>query len=158
MQDFFERLIPFEKVLELRNTLKDKKIVFTNGCFDILHRGHVSYLSEAKSLGDILWLGLNSDSSVKKLKGESRPINPEEDRAAVLLALRFVDYVTLFSQDTPVELLHLMRPHIHVKGGDYKKEDLPEYPVVKQYGGDVFILSFVEGKSTSSIIQKARGG
>ena len=126
-----------------------KKVVFTNGCFDILHTGHVTYLNEAKRQGDILIVGVNSDKSVKKLKGETRPINSENDRAFVLDGLKAVDYTVIFNEDTPEELIS-----IHVKGGDYKKEDLPETKIVESYGGEVIILNFVEGKSTTNIIEK----
>ncbi len=146
-----------KSVPDLQSYLKQhtqKKIVFTNGCFDILHSGHVTYLEQAKSLGDILVVGLNSDTSVKKLKGESRPINSESDRAIVIAALASVDFVCIFPEYTPIALIQKLQPNIHVKGGDYKAEDLPEYPIIKAYGGDVSILSFVPGKSSSSIIKK----
>ena len=131
-----------------------KKVVFTNGCFDILHAGHVTYLTEAKRQGDILIVGVNSDASVKRLKGETRPINSEYDRAFVLDALKSVDYTVIFEEDTPEELIAYLKPSIHVKGGDYKKEDLPETKIVESYGGEVIILNFVEGKSTTNIIEK----
>ena len=131
-----------------------KKVVFTNGCFDILHAGHVTYLTEAKRQGDILIVGVNSDSSVKRLKGETRPINSEYDRAFVLDALKSVDYTVIFEEDTPEELIACLKPSIHVKGGYYKKEDLPETKIVESYGGEVIILNFVEGKSTTNIIEK----
>ena len=131
-----------------------KKVVFTNGCFDILHAGHVTYLTEAKRQGDILIVGVNSDSSVKRLKGETRPINSEYDRAFVLDALKSVDYTVIFEEDTPEELIACLKPSIHGKGGDYKKEDLPETKIVESYGGEVIILNFVEGKSTTNIIEK----
>ena len=131
-----------------------KKVVFTNGCFDILHAGHVTYLTEAKKQGDILIVGVNSDSSVKRLKGETRPINSEYDRAFVLDALKSVDYTVIFEEDTPEELISCLKPSIHVKGGDDKKEDLPETKIVESYGGEVIILKFVEGKSTTNIIEK----
>ena len=131
-----------------------KKVVFTNGCFDILHTGHVTYLNEAKRQGDILIVGVNSDKSVKRLKGETRPINSENDRAFVLDGLKAVDYTVIFDEDTPEELIACLKPSIHVKGGDYKKEDLPETKIVESYGGEVIILNFVEGKSTTNIIEK----
>jgi D-glycero-beta-D-manno-heptose 1-phosphate adenylyltransferase len=144
---------------DLKNILKkdpQKKVVFTNGCFDILHCGHVTYLEQAKALGDILVVGLNADSSVKKLKGESRPINSESDRAIVLAALESTNYICIFSEDTPMSIIQSLRPDIHVKGGDYKAEDLPEYPILKAYGAEVCILSFVPGKSSSSIMEKIK--
>ena len=142
--------------IEILETAKKdgKKVVFTNGCFDILHRGHVTYLNEAKRQGDILVVGVNSDASVKKLKGESRPINSEYDRAFVLDGLKAVDYTVIFGEDTPEDLIACLKPSVHVKGGDYKKEDLPETKIVESYGGEVVILNFVEGKSTTNIINK----
>lgn len=131
-----------------------KTVVFTNGCFDILHSGHVTYLEQAKACGDTLILGLNSDKSVKSIKGPSRPINSETDRAIVLAALKSIDYVVMFEEDTPIELLKKIKPNIQAKGGDYKAEDLPEYPIVTGFGGSIKILPFVAGKSTTSTIEK----
>ena len=136
---------------------QNKKVVFTNGCFDILHVGHLTYLNEAKRQGDILVVGVNSDSSVKKLKGETRPINNENDRCELLCGLKAVDYTVIFEEQTPCELLDILKPSIHVKGGDYKKEDLPETKIVEKNGGEVRILGFVEGKSTSKIVEKIKG-
>ncbi len=132
---------------------KNKKIVFTNGCFDILHRGHVSYLDKAKSQGDILVLGLNSDSSVKRLKGEDRPINSEEDRAFVLAALESVDYVVIFEEDTPYELIKALKPHILVKGADYKGKDVVGADLVEE----LKLIEFIDGKSTTNTIAKIKG-
>ena len=131
---------------------KGEKVVFTNGCFDILHRGHVTYLQQARQLGDHRIVGLNSDASVKKLKGPERPINNELDRAFMLAALRCVDEVVLFGEDTPEELLSHLKPDILVKGGDYK----PEEVAGRQYAGEVKILSFVDGYSTTGTIRKIR--
>lgn len=131
-----------------------KKVVFTNGCFDILHVGHLTYMNEAKKQGDFLVVGVNSDASVKRLKGESRPINCEKDRAEMLSGLKAVDMTVIFEEDTPIELIETLKPSIHVKGGDYKKEDLPETEVVEKHGGEVRILNFVEGKSTTNIVKK----
>lgn len=136
---------------------QNKKVVFTNGCFDILHVGHLRYLNEAKKQGDVLIIGVNSDASVKRLKGESRPINNQFDRAEMLNGLKAVDYTVIFEEDTPEELIATLKPSIHVKGGDYKKEDLPETKIVESYGGEVRILSFVEGKSTTNIVKKIQG-
>ena len=136
---------------------QNKKVVFTNGCFDILHVGHLRYLNEAKKQGDVLIIGVNSDASVKRLKGESRPINNQFDRAEMLSGLKAVDYTVIFEEDTPEELIATLKPSIHVKGGDYKKEDLPETRIVESYGGEVRILSFVEGKSTTNIVKKIQG-
>lgn len=131
-----------------------KVVVFTNGCFDILHIGHLRYLEEAKKQGDLLVVGVNTDASVKRLKGDTRPINTEYDRAELLCGLSAVDYTVLFEEDTPEALLEELRPSIHVKGGDYKKEDIPETKIVEKHGGEVRILHFVEGKSTSNIVKK----
>ncbi len=137
-------------VIELKN--RDKKIVFTNGCFDILHAGHVRYLETAKSFGDVLIVGLNSDASVKRLKGEMRPINPEMDRAYLLAALEAVDYVVIFEEDTPLELIRMVQPDILVKGGDYEGK-----PVVGQdIAGELKLVQFVEGKSTTRTLEKLR--
>lgn len=150
----YQKIIEWDKIKTQVNQLKDKRIVFTNGCFDLIHRGHVEYLYKAKELGDILWVGLNSDSSVRKLKGSKRPIQTEEDRAIILAAFYFVDFVTIFSQDTPIELIQLIQPSIHVKGGDYTPSQLPESTIVEAYGGKVVILPFVPGKSTTQIVKK----
>jgi len=133
------------------------RVVFTNGCFDILHAGHVSYLNRAKALGDILIIGINSDTSVSRLKGPSRPINSLTDRIQVLGALGCVDYLIAFDDNTPSNLIQLIRPQIYVKGGDYTKETLPEAALVEQLGGVVKILPFVENCSTTSIIERIYG-
>ena len=133
-----------------------EKVVFTNGCFDIVHAGHIQYLTEAKALGGKLVLGLNSDASVSRLKGPERPINNQENRAIVLAAFYMIDIVVIFEEDTPIELIQTLKPDIHVKGGDYKPEELPEYPVIMEYGGKVKILSFKPGLSSSSIINKLK--
>lgn len=135
---------------------KGKTVVFTNGCFDILHAGHVTYLEQAKALGDLLILGLNSDISVKSIKGPKRPVNTENDRAIVLAALEAIDYVVIFEEDTPIELLKKIQPSIQAKGGDYVAESLPEYPIVTGFGGTITILPFVDGKSTTSTIEKIK--
>ena len=143
---------------EIIKTLKakGKKVVATNGCFDILHVGHVRYLQKSKSFGDILVVGLNSDISVKILKGETRPINPQEDRAEVLCALACVDYVVMFDEKSPVDLLDLIKPDIYTKGGDYTLETLPEADVILKNNGKVEFIDFVEGKSTTKIIDKIK--
>ena len=137
--------------------LQGKKVVFTNGCFDILHVGHLRYLNEAKRQGDVLIVGVNSDASVKRIKGESRPINSEKDRAEMLCGLKAVDYTVIFEEDTPEALIGELKPSIHVKGGDYTKDDLPETKIVESYGGEVRILTFIEGKSTTNIVKKIQG-
>lgn len=131
-----------------------KQVVFTNGCFDILHVGHVRYLQDARALGDVLVIGVNTDTSVQRLKGPSRPIVPQDERAEVLAALRCVDYVTLFDEQTPEALIAILQPDIHVKGGDYRVEDLPEAKVVLEYGGKVVILQLVDGRSTTNIVKR----
>jgi D-beta-D-heptose 7-phosphate kinase/D-beta-D-heptose 1-phosphate adenosyltransferase len=133
-----------------------RKIVFTNGCFDILHRGHIAYLNRAKALGDILILGLNSDLSIRNLKGPDRPINSLEDREQVLAALSCVDHIVPFDSDTPHELIRTIHPDIFVKGGDYTRETLPEASLVDELGGRVEILPYLENYSTSSVIEKIR--
>ena len=131
-----------------------KTIVTTNGCFDILHVGHVRYLEETKKFGDVLIVALNSDKSVRRLKGEGRPINNENDRAEVLNALKSVDYVVLFDEDSPAELLAEIKPDVHTKGADYTAETLPEAKIILENGGRLEFISFVEGKSTTSTIAK----
>ena len=131
-----------------------KKIVFTYCVFDILHVGYLTYLEEAKSFGDILIVGINSDSSVKVNKGDKRPINSEADRAKMILGLKPVDYAVIFDEKTPMEIISKIKPDVHIKGGDYKKEDLPETPIVESNGGEVKILSFVDNKSTTGVIEK----
>jgi rfaE bifunctional protein nucleotidyltransferase chain/domain len=137
--------------------LKGRKIVFTNGCFDILHQGHVECLSKARDLGNFLIVGLNSDASVKKLnKGDDRPVNNENSRAKVLASLGMVDAVVIFGEDTPIELIKLFRPNVLVKGGDYKAEEIVGYKEVKASGGEVVIIPFVEGFSTTKTIGKMK--
>ncbi|MEI6577121.1 MAG: D-glycero-beta-D-manno-heptose 1-phosphate adenylyltransferase [Bacteroidota bacterium] len=133
---------------------KDKKIVFTNGCFDILHPGHVDYLSRARDLGDLLIIGLNSDASVQRLKGPSRPILDENSRALILASLSFVDAVVLFDEDTPLELISKVQPDILVKGGDYVVSQVVGSDLVFAKGGQVIILPFLDGFSTTSIEKK----
>jgi D-beta-D-heptose 7-phosphate kinase/D-beta-D-heptose 1-phosphate adenosyltransferase len=132
---------------------KGKRIVFTNGCFDLLHLGHIRYLEKAKSLGDILVVGVNSDRSVQSLKGPERPILPEGERAEILSGLECVDYITLFDELTPLELISSLQPHILVKGGNWAKETTVGREVVERSGGEVVILPFVEGSSTSNLIE-----
>ena len=133
---------------------KNNKIVFTNGCFDIIHAGHVRYLTSAKKLGDILIVGLNNDDSVRKLKGNSRPINNQNDRAEVLLGLKAVDYVIFFGENTAENLISEVKPDIYVKGGDYSLKNLPEAKIVQNYGGKVELITLVEGKSTTNVVKK----
>ncbi len=133
---------------------KGHKIVLTNGCFDILHAGHVRYLAAARAVGDVLVLGLNSDESVRMLKGPTRPVNTERDRAEVIDGLKSVDYVVIFGEKTAEALVRDVRPDYYAKGGDYSVESLPESQAVSEVGGKVVFLPFVEGKSSTKIIQK----
>jgi D-beta-D-heptose 7-phosphate kinase/D-beta-D-heptose 1-phosphate adenosyltransferase len=142
------------RVAEYRG--RGRRIVFTNGCFDILHRGHISYLSRAKSLGDVLIVGVNSDSSIRRLKGPTRPINGLDDRLQVLSALSCVDHVVAFDEDLPNELIRAIRPDVFVKGGDYTRETLPEAALVERLGGTVEILPFLADRSTTDIIARIR--
>ena len=133
---------------------QDKKIVFTNGCFDLLHFGHVDYLSEAADLGDILVIGLNSDDSVRMLKGPKRPVNSQDTRSYMLASLSFVSAVIIFPEQTPIELIKYIKPDILVKGSDYKPEEMVGYDVVTSYGGQVKTIELIPGYSTSNILQK----
>ena len=135
-----------------------RRVVFTNGCFDILHRGHIAYLNQAKALGDALVVGINSDASVRRLKGPDRPVNPLEDRLAVLAALSCIDVLVPFDEDTPAALLEVVRPDVFVKGGDYRRETLPEASLVESLGGEVRILPYVPDRSTSDVIRRIRAG
>ncbi|MGN0032711.1 MAG: D-glycero-beta-D-manno-heptose 1-phosphate adenylyltransferase [Candidatus Limimorpha sp.] len=133
-----------------------RKIVFSNGCFDILHRGHVEYLSQAADFGDVLLIGLNTDASVRRLKGESRPINDENARAVVLAGLEFVSAVVLFDEDTPYNLIKKVQPDVLVKGSDYRPENIVGYDIVTAKGGKVKTIDFVEGYSTTKTIEKTQ--
>lgn len=133
-----------------------KKIVFTNGVFDLLHVGHVRYMQEARSLGDVLVVGVNADASVKRLKGPTRPIQNESDRAEILAALASVDFTVIFTDDTPATLIEKVRPDILVKGGDWKVEQIVGGTFVQSYGGKVMSLQFIDGKSTTKIIEKSQ--
>jgi rfaE bifunctional protein nucleotidyltransferase chain/domain len=146
-----------EDTLLFLEKYKGKKVVFTNGCFDILHLGHVEYLNEARALGDALVIGLNSDASVRKLKGDDRPINNENDRKSMLLNLRSVDCVQIFNNDTPLEIIKLLSPKILVKGGDWKVEQIVGHEFVLSLGGLVKSLSFKDGYSTSNLIKNVQG-
>ena len=133
-----------------------KKIITTNGCFDILHRGHAFYLQEAKKLGDVLVVGINSDASVKSLKGEGRPINKAIDRAFLISQLKSVDYTFIFEESLPIDFLKKIAPHVHVKGGDYQVEALPEYKTLQSLGAKIVTIPFVEGYSTTSTLKKMK--
>ncbi|MCX8052121.1 MAG: D-glycero-beta-D-manno-heptose 1-phosphate adenylyltransferase [Chlorobi bacterium] len=151
-------IVTWEELARLLAPLREagKRIVFTNGCFDILHRGHVEYLAAARALGDVLVVGLNSDASVRRLKGPSRPIVGEDDRAAVLDALRWVDFVTIFDDDTPATLIELVQPDVLVKGGDYTPETVVGADTVRRRGGKVVIVPLLPGRSTSALVEQIR--
>jgi rfaE bifunctional protein nucleotidyltransferase chain/domain len=151
-------LLSLEEFLEIRKKLKaeGKKLVFTNGCFDIIHRGHVDYLNRAKALGDYLVVALNSDESVRKLKGEGRPINKLEDRAFVIANLKAVDFVVSFDEDTPFEIISAIIPDVLVKGGDWSIENIVGRDIVEANGGKVYSLPYVENYSTTNIINKMK--
>lgn len=154
LQRFREKIITPQEWLEKRPSLLQQKVVFTNGCFDVLHLGHITYLAEARNLGDLLVVGLNTDNSVRRLKGPQRPINNEEARSTVLAALTCVDYVILFDEDTPKELIETVQPNVLVKGGDYTIDTIVGAPFVLEHGGEVKVISFVEGYSSTQTIQK----
>ncbi|MBN1598029.1 MAG: D-glycero-beta-D-manno-heptose 1-phosphate adenylyltransferase [Bacteroidales bacterium] len=151
-----------QKVLDLNSLnrilafwkFKDYKVVFTNGCFDILHRGHIEYLAKAASLGDKLIVGLNTDSSVKRIKGKGRPVQDELTRALILASLSFVDHVVMFDEDTPYNLIKTVNPDIIVKGADYNPEEIVGYDIVKAKGGEIVTIEMVKGHSTTSVINK----
>lgn len=148
------RLVTLNELLRLRETWRraGQRLVFTNGCFDILHRGHVEYLQQARTNGDILVVGLNSDESVARLKGEGRPIVPQEDRAVILAALACVDYVVYFAQDTPDELIRALAPEVLVKGADYQVNEIVGHDVVQAAGGQVVRIPLTPGRATRDII------
>lgn len=151
-----EKIINLNSLQKILKPLKKtrKTIVFTNGSFDIMHAGHVTYLNEAKKRGEVLIVGVNSDESIKKYKSKDRPINKLSDRMTVLAALSCVDYVIAFNETTPTRLIEIIEPDIFVKGGDYAEDNLIEANVIKLYGGDIQILPFVKGRSTTNIITK----
>ena len=140
-----------------RHRKTGKKIVFTNGCFDVLHLGHTRYLQKARAMGDLLVIGMNTDASVKELKGPGRPVNHEKNRAEVLSALACVDFVVLFSEPTPQDLIRAIKPDLLVKGGDWKVKDIAGAPFVASYGGKVKTIPFVKGFSTTGILKKIAG-
>jgi rfaE bifunctional protein nucleotidyltransferase chain/domain len=150
------QIISRPELAQLGDTLRaaGKRIVFTNGCFDVLHVGHLRYLQQARELGDALVVGVNTDAGVRRLKGPQRPIVPEEERAELLAGLTCVDYVTLFDEPLPNETLSALRPQIHVKGGDYEAERLPETALVRAMGGEVVIMPLVEGRSTTDVVRR----
>jgi rfaE bifunctional protein nucleotidyltransferase chain/domain len=151
-----EKVLSLEDMSGKRAALRKarKTLVFSNGCFDLLHLGHVRYLRQARELGDALAIGLNSDASMRSIKGDGRPILPQEERAEILAALEFVDYVVIFDEPTAERLVAVLKPDIYVKGGDYTLEELPEAKIVASYGGKVILLPLVPGHSTTEIIEK----
>ncbi len=156
LQQISERIISPSKIESFIEKNKNEKIVFTNGCFDIIHQGHIKYLAQAADLGTKLVIGLNTDASVKRLKGESRPINDEYSRALVLASLSFVDAVIYFSEDTPLNLIKQVKPSVLVKGGDYDIEKIVGYDFVTKNGGTITTINFVDGFSSTSIINKSK--
>ncbi len=162
MKKYTEVLHKIEKIFQLPGILPEiktsgKTIVFTNGCFDIIHQGHIDYLSKAASLGDYLIIGLNTDASVQRLKGPERPVQDEKSRAMILASFFFVDLVVYFDEDTPYELIKAVQPDILVKGSDYHPEDIVGYDIIKAKHGKVKTIPFLEGYSTSDIINKIKG-
>jgi D-beta-D-heptose 7-phosphate kinase / D-beta-D-heptose 1-phosphate adenosyltransferase len=151
-----DKILSRAEALERHGPGRGHRLVFTNGCFDLLHRGHVEYLHAARSFGDALVVGVNSDASVRRLKGETRPLVEEEDRAVVLGALASVDGVVLFDEDTPLELIRALRPDVLVKGGDYEESGIVGADEVRRHGGEVRIVPLVEGRSTTSILERGR--
>ncbi len=149
-----KKIITLRRLKDILRRSSAKKVVFTNGCFDILHYGHVAYLEKAKALGDILIIGLNSDVSVRRLKGKKRPVNNETDRARVLAALTCVDYVVLFRQDTPLELIRAIKPDVMVKGGDWNISRIVGAKEVLADGGKVRVIPYIKNRSTTAIIEK----
>ncbi len=149
------KVVSINEIIEIRSKLKSegKKIVFTNGCFDILHRGHVEYLMKAKELGDVLIVGLNSDSSVRQIKGEGRPIVTQEDRAFILSNLAFVDYVVIFDEPTPYDLISKIVPDVLVKGSDWSVENVVGRDIVESNGGKVVLIELTPNRSTTNIIK-----
>ena len=156
LEKIYDKILSRDSLAEKLNLWRKegKTIVFSNGCFDILHRGHVEYLSKAADLGDILVIGLNTDASVKRLKGPTRPVNDEKARAVVLAALEFVDAVIFFDEDTPYNLIKYVQPDVLVKGKDYKAEDIVGYDIVVGNGGRVETIELVDGFSTTNTIEK----
>ena len=140
----------------VKEKCKNKRIIFTNGCFDILHPGHIRYLKEAKKFGDILIVALNSDKSVRRLKGKNRPVFSENDRVEILSSLEFVDYIIIFNELSPKKLILSLKPDIQVKGGDYKEEEVLEKETMEKIGGRVIIVPYYKGYSTTEIINKLR--
>ena len=152
------RVLDRRQLLEMYGRPRSERVVFTNGCFDILHRGHVTYLTQARALGDRLVVGLNTDDSVRRLKGAGRPVVQQDDRAYVLAALACVDAVTLFDEDTPAELIEALLPDVLVKGGDYTPDQVVGREIVESHGGELVLIPFVTGRSTTDILHRIQHG
>ena len=152
--DVKNKIVTIEQFLNYRKSFPQKRVVFTNGCFDVLHLGHIEYLLQARKQGDCLLVGLNTDTSVKRLKGANRPINNQHARAMLLAALQFVDFVVLFDEDTPLELIIAVQPQVLVKGGDYTIDKIVGAEIVQKGGGEVITIEFTEGYSSTSIIKQ----
>ena len=152
------RILPSNRLQEIADNCRQQNqvIVTTNGCFDILHSGHLHLLNSAKALGDILIVGINSDNSIKRLKGPERPLVSEKERAEILANLRAVDYVTIFDEDTAIELLKAVKPDIYVKGGDYNHDNLPEAPIMSSFGGIIKFIELAPDKSSTGLINKIK--
>ena len=155
-EDIIKKILPFDQIESLfADSFREQhKLVFTSGCFDVLHRGHIYYLSRARELGDLLVLGLNSDESVSRLKGPGRPVNQQQARAEVLGGLAFVDHIVIFPEDTPLNLINAVRPHVLIKGGDYKVNEIVGYQEVRSWGGKVTTIPLLKGYSSTSIIDR----
>ncbi len=154
-KNFEKKIVSFDEIEGISRSIREenKTIVTSNGCFDILHMGHIKYLQAASEFGDFLIVGINSDSSVKEIKGNDRPVNSEIDRASIVASLGFVDYCVIFSQDTPVELLGIIKPEVHVKGGDYNISEIVEEKTVEDGGGTVKIIPITRGYSTTEMLK-----
>lgn len=155
-ESIVKKIVSLDQLLPVVEKIKgqNKTIVFTNGCFDIIHRGHIEYLAKASDYGDVFIIGLNTDNSVRKLKGENRPVNNEEARAIVLASMQFVTHIVLFDEETPYNLIQAIKPNVLIKGGDYKPENIVGYDIVMKSGGEIVTIPFVEGFSTTSLIHK----
>lgn len=157
LQNLHNKIVSKEQLINiLQSKNKSDKTVFTNGCFDLVHRGHIEYLSQARDLGDLMVIGLNTDASVSRIKGEHRPLQDEKSRALVLAAMSFVDYIILFDEETPHSLIEAIQPDVLVKGSDYKIEDVVGYDIILAKGGTVQTIELTEGYSTSKIEEKIK--
>jgi len=157
LQNLHNKIVSKEQLINiLQSKNKSDKTVFTNGCFDLVHRGHIEYLSQARDLGDLMVIGLNTDASVSRIKGEHRPLQDEKSRALVLAAMSFVDYIILFNEETPHSLIEAIQPDVLVKGSDYKIEDVVGYDIILAKGGTVQTIELTEGYSTSKIEEKIK--